>query len=99
VHAESRSATNTPTQKLFVLNSPFMIREAKALAARLAGEVPYGDRSRIELAYQLLFARGPTGEEIDLALDFLAQPTDAGLSRWEQYAQVLLASNEVLYVD
>jgi hypothetical protein len=99
VHAESRSATNTPTQKLFVLNSPFMIREAKALAARLADEIPYGDRSRIERAYQLVFGRSPAAEEIDLALTFLAQPTDAGLSRWEQYAQVLLASNEVLYVD
>ena len=99
VHAESRSSTNTPTQKLFVLNSPFMIRQAKALAARLASEIPLGDRSRVTRAYQVLFARNPEPQEIELALAFLAQPTDSDLSRWEQYAQVLLASNELLYVD
>jgi mono/diheme cytochrome c family protein len=99
VHAESRSATNTPTQKLFVLNHPFMIGQAKALAARLAAENPLGDRSRITRAYQLLFSRNPDPQEIELALAFLSQPTDSDLSRWEQYAQVLLASNELLYVD
>ena len=99
VHAESRSATNTPTQKLFVLNHPFMIGQAKALAARLAAEIPLGDRSRVTRAYQLVFSRDPDAQEVELAMAFLSQPTDSDLSRWEQYAQVLLASNELLYVD
>ena len=99
VHAESRSATNTPTQKLFVLNHPFMIGQAKALAARLAAEVPMGDRSRVTWAYRLLFSRDPDPQEVELALAYLAQPSDSDLARWEQYAQVLLASNELLYVD
>src|SRR5262249_32611338 len=38
VHAEKRSATTTPMQKLFVLNSPFMLARAKALAARVKRE-------------------------------------------------------------
>ena len=32
-------------------------------------------------------------------IHILARPGIAGLSRWEQYAQVLLASNEAMYVD
>src|SRR5262249_48285781 len=31
VHAEKRSVTSTPTQKLFMLNSPFMLARARAL--------------------------------------------------------------------
>jgi hypothetical protein len=30
---------------------------------------------------------------------FLSGPNDGGLTRWQQYAQVLLAANEFLYVD
>jgi hypothetical protein len=99
VHAEKRSTTVTPTQKLFVLNSPFMLNQAKALAAKLTADDKATDKQRIEQAYQLLFARAPQREEVKLALSFLASPSQGGLSKWEQYAQMLLASNEMLYVD
>ena len=56
VHAEKRSVTTTPMQKLFMLNSPFMQRRAAALAARLLAGAE-DDDSRIAQAYRLLFAR------------------------------------------
>jgi hypothetical protein len=99
VHAEKRSVTNTPVQKLFVLNNPFVIGRAKALAARLAAEAPQSDEARIDHAYHLLFARAPTADETRLAVEFLQEPEDPAMSRWQQYAQILLASNEALYVD
>jgi hypothetical protein len=99
VHAEKRSATTTAMQKLFVLNSPFMIQRAKALAERLRSEPTRREPFQIQRAYQLLFAREPSSEETGLALDFLHKPARGELSRWEQYAQLLLASNELLYVD
>ena len=136
VHAEKRSVTTTATQKLFMLNSPFMLAQAEALAARLgaipprSGELafaadlspepanPHGveemrrtpvrryappggesDRARVRRAYQLLFGRDPEKAELDVALKFLGQPDTGGLPRGQQYAQVLLASNELLYVD
>jgi hypothetical protein len=99
VHAEFRSVTNTPAQKLFMLNSPFMLAQAKALAARLAEEAPGGDEGRVRYAYRLVFAREPDEAELRLALDFVSGPAAEGVSRWEQYAQALLASNEALYVD
>ncbi len=102
VHAEQRSVTTTPTQKLFMLNSPFILARAKALAARLAAEPGEDDRARIQRAYRLLFSRDPHSEEMRLALAFLAKPTPEGAqgpTRWEQYTQALLASNELLYVD
>ncbi|MBI3878442.1 MAG: DUF1549 domain-containing protein [Verrucomicrobia bacterium] len=99
VHAEKRSTTITPTQKLFLLNSPFVLERAKVFAAKLAGEVPGGDKPRIERAYQLLFGRAPERAEVSAAVEFLRKPTAGEMSRWEQYAQMLFASNEMLYLD
>ena len=99
VHAEKRSATTTPMQKLFVLNSPFMIARASALAARVKRETVGNDAARIERAYQLLFGRAPDRAERAAALEFLRKPDEGPMTRWEQFAQVLLASNEMLYVD
>ena len=98
VHAEKRSVTTTPMQKLFVLNSPFMQRRAAAFAARLQGGAE-DDEARIALAYRLLFSREPDETERALALTFLQKTNVSEMSRWEQYAQLLLASNEMLYVD
>jgi hypothetical protein len=99
VHAEKRSVTNTPMLKLFVLNSQFMQARADALVKRLHNAAA-DDAARIKHAYQLLFSRKPTDEELSLALDYLSQHDDnAKLSRWQRYAHVLLASNEALYVD
>jgi hypothetical protein len=98
VHAEKRSVTTTALQKLFVLNSPFMQRRASGLAARLLGSAE-DDEARIALAYRLLFARAPDEVERALALAYLHRGTASDFSRWEQYAQALLASNEMLYVD
>ncbi|HWB02663.1 MAG TPA: PSD1 and planctomycete cytochrome C domain-containing protein [Verrucomicrobiales bacterium] len=98
VHAEKRSVTTTPMQKLFALNSAFMQSRATALATRLQrlGET---DADCITASYRLLFSREPEAEEIALAQEFLKKPAESAMSRWERYAQILLASNELLYVD
>jgi hypothetical protein len=99
VHAAGRSSSTTPTQKLFVMNSPFIISEARSLAARLQS-LPGDDAARIRHAYALLFSREPETEEVDLAREFLQQTaTDSNMSGWEQLSQALLATNEMLYAD
>ncbi len=99
VHAARRSTSTTPTQKLFVMNSPFMIEQSRKLAQRLQ-QSAHDDARRVRHAYELLFAREPQGEELAIAQEFLSQPTaDSGMNAWEQLAQALLATNEMLYVD
>ncbi|HEY3897207.1 MAG TPA: PSD1 and planctomycete cytochrome C domain-containing protein [Chthoniobacter sp.] len=99
VHAEKRSVTITPMQKLFMLNSPFILGHAADFAALLQGGAE-DDPTRVTNAYRLLFARDPDDTELALAADFLRRPAPAsGTTRWEQYAQMLLISNEMLYVD
>jgi hypothetical protein len=101
VTAEKRSETITPLQKLFVLNSQFMLAQAEALELRLLQAVPGEEAAvaarRIDWAWRNLFGRQPTADEMRLSEDFLQQAEPG--SRWRQFAHVLLASNELQYVD
>ena len=100
VHAARRSTSITPTQKLFVMNSAFMVAQSKALAARLQHMKAADDNARIGFAYALLFGRELEREELDVANEFLHQATtNSAMSNWEQFAQALLATNEMMYVD
>jgi hypothetical protein len=101
-HADRRVETTTPLQKLFVLNSPFMIAQAERLAEWLWREVPgeddSSDRRRIDRAYRLLYGRPAAAAEVRLGLAFLRGGDDRP-ARWRRYAHVLLAANEMLFVD
>jgi hypothetical protein len=100
VTADKRTSTTVPQQQLFALNSEFMANQAKAFTARV-DKLGKTDAEKITAAYRILFGRAPDTREIDLAERFLKLPpkADDKLTRWQQYAQVLLASNELMYVD
>ncbi len=98
VHAEKRSNTTTALQKLFFLNSPFILEQSAAFASRLERERPGQREEQVRLAYRLLFSREPSREERRLATSFLSRHHGES-GRLAQYAQALLVSNEMLYVD
>jgi hypothetical protein len=81
-----RDLTTTSLQQLFVLNSPFLQDAAAAVAKAIEG-VPTEGR-RIRELYRRLLSRDPDAAEMALAGRFLAGGT------LEQYAQVLLSTNE-----
>ena len=87
--------TNTPLQGLFYLNSDLVMRLAEALSSRLQKEAGDEEGARIRLAYRLLFGRQPTREEIQMGQEFVQNGPDL----WPHYAQVLLSSNEFLYMN
>ena len=101
ITSAQRTETTVPQQQLFVLNSPFMVAQAKAFSARLHREAPDGDETRIRRAFALAYGRGPTDIELQLGLDYVAGEPDPNnkLTLWESYAQVLLGSNEFIYLD
>ncbi len=99
VHAAKRSATTTAVQKLFVLNNPFMVEQAKRLAKRVAGEGVAASAEQVQSIYSILYSRQPSAAELDLALGFLQLPAESQLTRWEQYSHALLAANEMSYID
>jgi len=93
--SDGRIPTATPLQQLFFLNSRFIQARATALAKRLEGEAG-DDRGRIRGAYRILFQRAPLEKEMQLGLGYL---TSAGKDAWPLYAQALLSSNELMFVD
>ena len=90
--SEQRIATNVPLQQLFFLNSPFVQAQAELLDKRL------GDSSmdeKIRRTYSVLFNRVPSAEEVGKGAAFLSAEGNS----WPNYLQVLLSSNEFLYLN
>ena len=67
--AEQRFASNVPLQQLHFMNNPFVYKQAGVLADRVHSEST--DEARIAKAYELLFQRKPTADELQLGLKFL----------------------------
>jgi len=96
-----RDATGSPPQALFLMNSPFVIEQARHLARRLLAECQ-ADSARVELAYRLTMARAPTAAERRTIDVFLAE-NDSGNGQaseesWTTIAQTLLALPEFRFV-
>ena len=90
-----RFGTNTPLQGLFFLNSEFVMRQAERLTDRLGRDPDSNEAAKIRQAYRLLYGRRPSKQEVRLGRRFL----DGDVSRWSHYAQVLMTSNEFMYVQ
>ncbi len=95
-----RHSTTVPQQALFLMNGPFAIAQARALAARpdVAGQK--GDEARLDRLYRLAYGRPADAEEKALGLAFVrGTPDSGGLTAWEQLAQVVMLANEFAFVD
>ena len=74
MHNPQRSETTVPQQALFLMNSPFVIEQSRALAGRLRGN----DREKIRELYRVVFQREPTGEQLGAGITFLAAAQNEG---------------------
>jgi hypothetical protein len=84
-------------QALYLLNNPFVLARTRDLVERLQREYPPIVATRIERLYTLLFGRLPRQEELKIGVAFVGQtPTPVA---WEEYCQLLMCSNEFVYVD
>ena len=92
--SEQRLQTTVPLQKLFFMNSPFVIDQSAALSARVAANASSDDQ-RITATYRFVLQRDPTPEERRLAHEFIRGNAGA----WPEYTQVLLSSNEFTYLN
>lgn len=99
-----RYQTTVPQQALFLMNSPFIVEQAKAVAARTEVKSADGDAAKVKSIYRAVLGRNPSKEEATLAAEFLidaeeVKPAANQLGAIEQFAQVLLLSNEFAFVD
>lgn len=92
-----RTNTTVPAQALFLMNNPFVIRQAESLASRLNSKIN-SDSQRIREAYRIVFSRNPTTEEQAQAEAFIRR---YGLKHtkketWTAFTQALFGSAEFL---
>ena len=116
--APQRFATSVPQQGLFLINHPFVLERARALAARTGPVAGTSVESRIRQLYRYVLQRSPSATELRSSQRFIESelsqeaavgglPSSTGqdqgsagtLKAWEQFAQVLLLSNEFLFID
>jgi len=92
VTADRRIRTEVATQRLFLLNSSFMRECATALERRTD---KHAGVDRLVELYRLLFGRAPKESEVDVARDSVLD----GSVSWRAYGQLLLTSNEFLFLE
>jgi hypothetical protein len=104
-----RQPTTTPTQALFLMNSPFVHEQATAFAQRLTSESS-DEHARAKLAFETAHGRVPDDATLDGTVKFVAAYRERLASSsetskehdvisWAALARVLLTSNAFLYVD
>ncbi|HKB36602.1 MAG TPA: PSD1 and planctomycete cytochrome C domain-containing protein [Gemmataceae bacterium] len=90
-----RATTTVPAQSLYLMNNPFVIRQAGALADRLlAGSED--DAGKLIRAYMLCYSRPPSKKELETAQQFLARygEKQSRRSTWTALCQAFFASAE-----
>jgi hypothetical protein len=89
MHSPQRDSTTSPLQQLFVMNSSFVQDRAEALARSVERESDNG--AKVREMYRRVLRRDPSAGELELAENYLETST------LPQYAQALLATNEVIF--
>jgi len=85
--------TTTALQALSLLNSTFIIGQAKFFAERLIRETSGGDvHAQAIRGFQLAFGRRPTTIELNKAVEFIRQ------NELMAFCRILFNANEFVYV-
>ena len=100
----SREVTNVPSQSLFMLNNRFVEQQSREMSMRILKAIPGKSAidqldARLELAYQLAFARRPDDVEKKSAKQLLQKQNSDAKGAWTSLARGLFASAEFRYVE
>jgi len=69
---DRRTVSTVAPQSLFMLNSPFVMEQSRALADRLLKDRSADDVHRIGMAYTLLYGRPVTLDEVAIGREYLS---------------------------
>jgi len=98
----ARNTSTVAPQALFMMNHPWVRRQAMAAAERLLAEPMPDDAQRLRLAYLRLLAREPLPGEIDVCLAYLRSLGEQGaspLEAWGDVMHALFGSLDFRYID
>jgi hypothetical protein len=94
LNCPERFNSTVPLQALSLMNNPFVVAEAKGFAMRVRKFAGDDHGRQVRTAYRLALGRLPGADELAQAQHFLTRPDSL-----TNFCQVLLATNEFLYVD
>jgi hypothetical protein len=95
-----RRNTAVPTQALYLMNNPFVVKRAEKMAGDLLADTSLKNNAdRTTHLYQTILARPPTADEISLFENYLEQATTEASVTWSNLAHTLIQSGEfrILY--
>lgn len=104
-NCEVRSSSTVAPQSLLMMNSPFVVAQAAAMAERVEREAGSDLEAQLRAAWRLAFALEPSASDIAAGIDFLrgdaesASAPDAAESRLTNLCQALLCSTRFLYIE
>ena len=91
-----RDVTTTAPQALMLLNDPWSLERAAAMARRVVRQAGDDVRKQIVAAYESALSRRPDDNELRLAESFLSNNKQTALA---DFCHTLLNCNEFLYID
>ena len=94
-----REMTTTPTQALYLMNSPFLIEQSKLAARALLAAENAGDEERVRAFVLRALGRPADDGDLERAAAFLRdiEPDLGREAAWARYCHAVLASNEFLF--
>ncbi len=105
-----RNSTTVAPQALLMLNSDLIMESSDQLAQQLLADAAMDDASRIQELYRRVLSRDPSAGEQQIHLKFLnevdtaltadhAEESERRRMAWSTLCQVVMASNEFLYLN
>jgi hypothetical protein len=101
-----RNTSTLPTQALFLMNSPMVIKESRNAAKLLLKNAEKSNQTNqelVELAYLKTLGRRASEQEIQRSLKYIesfhAKSKDQKQKAWSSFFHVLFASLDFRYVE
>ena len=109
----NRNTSTLPTQALFLMNNPMVIKQSQNAAKRLLARKDLHRSSRIEFAYRQMIGRRPTQQEVIAAAAYIdsfvsdaqkkngktADPEKSKQEAWSSFCHAMYASLEFRYME
>jgi len=97
---QGRFRTTVPQQALFLMNSRFVMQQARTLSQRPEVLASRSRAEQVQALYRVVYQRDAERRELVLGEKYLSNANSEGdVTPLERFVQVLLCSNELLFLD
>lgn len=96
IHSSTRAETITPAQKLYFINSPFILARVRKIVSDIGNDNP---AMSVQNMYSKILSRLPSEEELSNAIEYISVDKEKRLDRLQRFTQNLLISNEFIFRD